>query len=562
MMKKLMLLSLQMMFFTFFAFAQTREAAPLQKDTVPNNWYQLDPATSGFQGVSIDKAYSFLKSTKLKSKKVIVAVIDSGIDTTHEDLKPVLWTNPGEIAGNGIDDDKNGYVDDVHGWNFLGGKDGRNVKDDSYEASRVYHLLKAKYGDKTIDVATLSADDKAEYETYLRAKESVTKNVDENEIAFMKQIRTPLLQGDSVIRKELGKEVYTCNDLKNYKTTNKAALQTRSMLMGLCGANKSDDLSNEMVLDDLNAQIRKGDEVNTAPPAYRGNIVKDNENDINDRFYGNNDLMASTPFHGSFCAGIIAAAHNNNDKLNGIADNVEIMAIRAVPNGDEHDKDIALAIKYAVDNGAKVINMSFGKSFSPQKKWVDDAIRYANSKGVLLVHAAGNDSKNIDTENNFPNPVYADNSGRAENYISVGASGDKKSGGLIASFSNYGKKEVDVFAPGVQIFSTTPFNNSYGKSQGTSFAAPIVTGIAALILEYYPSLSPLQVKAAIENSVAPIKEKVKNPETGEMVEMETLSRTGGVVNAYTAVKNASEMAATPNPQFKLPKSTIKKNKKG
>ncbi|MBP6371495.1 MAG: peptidase S8, partial [Ferruginibacter sp.] len=216
MMKKLMLLSLQMMFFTFFAFAQTREAAPLQKDTVPNNWYQLDPATSGFQGVSIDKAYSFLKSTKLKSKKVIVAVIDSGIDTTHEDLKPVLWTNPGEIAGNGIDDDKNGYVDDVHGWNFLGGKDGHNVKDDSYEASRVYHLLKAKYGDKTIDVATLSADDKAEYETYLRAKESVTKNVDENEIAFMKQICTPLLQVDSVIRKELGKEVYTCNDLKNY----------------------------------------------------------------------------------------------------------------------------------------------------------------------------------------------------------------------------------------------------------------------------------------------------------------------------------------------------------
>lgn len=562
-MKKFMLSILPLMLFSVFAFAQEGDPEQrLKKDTLPNNWYQMDPATTGFQGVSIEKAYDFLKSTKLKSKKVIVAVIDSGIDTTHEDLKPVLWTNKGEIPGNGIDDDKNGYIDDVHGWNFIGGKDGRNVKDDSYEASRVFHNLKAKFDGKTINEAELSAEDKAEYQNYVRAKESITKDVDENEINFMKQIRTPLLKGDSVIRKELAKEVYTCKDLKNYSTTDKAANQTRQMMLGLCGANKNEDISNEMIIDDINAQIRKGDEANETPPNYRGDIVKDNENDINDRYYGNNDIMANTPFHGTFCSGIIAAAHNNNDKLNGIADNVEIMAIRAVPNGDEHDKDIALAIKYAVDNGAKVINMSFGKGFSPQKKWVDDAIRYAQSKGVLLVHAAGNDSKNIDTENNFPNPVYADKSGRADNYISVGASGDKKAGGLIASFSNYGKKEVDVFAPGVQIYSTTPNNNSYGKSQGTSFAAPIVTGIAALILEYYPSLTPQQVKSAIEKSVEPLKEKVKNPETGEMVDMSTLSRTGGMVNAYLAVKNASEMAAKSNLQMKLPKSNIKKNKKG
>ncbi|HMT96989.1 MAG TPA: S8 family peptidase [Ferruginibacter sp.] len=561
MMKKILFLSLNLLLLSLYVFAQEGDPEQRKKDTLPNNWYQMDPATTGFQGVSIQKAYNFLKATKLKGKKVIVAVIDSGIDTTHEDLKPVLWTNRGEIPGNGIDDDKNGYVDDVHGWNFIGGKDGRNVKDDSYEASRVYHSLKHRFEGKTIDETKLSPEEKVAYQNYTRAKESITKDVNENEINFMKQIRMPLLKGDSVIRKELGKEVYSCKDLKDYKTTDKAAMQTRSMILGLCGANKNDDISNEMILDDINAQIRKGDEVNEAPPAYRGDIVKDNENDINDRYYGNNDIMANTPFHGSFCAGIIAAAHNNNDKLNGIADNVEIMAIRAVPNGDEHDKDIALAIKYAVDNGAKVINMSFGKGFSPHKEWVDDAIRYAGSKGVLLVHAAGNDSKNIDVEYNFPNPIYADKSGRAQNFITVGASGDKKAGGLIASFSNYGKNEVDVFAPGVQIFSTTPNNNSYGKSQGTSFAAPIVAGIAALILEYYPSLTPQQVKSAIEKSVEPIKEKVKNPETGEMVEMGTLSRTGGMVNAYAAVKNAAEMA-TQNKPNKLPKSSIKKGKKG
>ncbi|HEY5368677.1 MAG TPA: S8 family serine peptidase, partial [Hanamia sp.] len=250
---------------------------------------------------------------------------------------------------------------------------------------------------------------------------------------------------------------------------------------------------------------------------------------------------SGVPSHGTHCSGIIAAVRNNGIGMNGIADNVRIMMVRAVPDGDEHDKDIANAIRYAVDNGAEVISMSFGKGYSPQKQWVDDAVKYAKSKDVLLIHAAGNDAKNNDSTFNFPNPVYQDKSGIAPNFITVGASGDPTNGGFTASFSNYGKKTVDVFAPGVNIYSTIPVGNKYAKYSGTSMATPVVAGVAALILEYYPDLSAEQVKYVIDNSVEPITEKVKLPGTDSLVNLSDICISGGEVNAYNAVKLASTL---------------------
>jgi len=244
--------------------------------------------------------------------------------------------------------------------------------------------------------------------------------------------------------------------------------------------------------------------------------------------------------------------------MKGVADNVRIMMVRAVPDGDEHDKDIANAIRYAVDNGAKVISMSFGKSFSPQKSWVDDAVKYAASKDVLLVHAAGNDAKNIDSTENYPNPVYLDKSGVAGNFITVGASGDSTNGGFTASFSNYGKNSVDVFAPGVNIYSTLPGGDKYGNYSGTSMATPVVAGVAALIREYYPSLTAEQVKYAIDNSVSPQTEKVKLPGTDEMVNLSDISKTGGELNAYNALKLDSTLKAEKSKKERLPKSKVKR----
>src|SRR5829696_6418761 len=415
----------------------------------PNGWHLSDPQTSGYYGISTDKAYQFLKGKK--SQTVVVAVIDSGVDTTHEDLKPILWTNPKEIPGNGIDDDKNGYVDDVHGWNFLGGKDGRNVGKDSYEAARVYHRYKAKFENVT-NSASLSKEDQDLYNMWSKAQKDVTKGVDMNSIALVKKIFQEVKKGDSIIAKDLGKTVYSVKDLQAYTPKSKEAESFKRIMVGTAASNNNNtDITNKNLLDEIEAELQKSESVDTAPVNYRGDIVKDNEDDINDRNYGNNDVMAVGADHGTHVAGIIAAARGNKKGIDGVADNVRIMMIRAVPDGDEHDKDIALAIRYAADNGAKVINMSFGKGVSPQKSWVDDAVKYAESKGVLLVHAAGNDAANIDTAWNFPNPVFKSDKKRASNWITVGASGDPKTGGIVANFSNYGKKEVDVFAPGRKI---------------------------------------------------------------------------------------------------------------
>ncbi len=530
------------------AFAQT--------EAVPNGWHLKDRTTDGFYGISLDKAYDFVKGKR--STPVIVAVIDSGIDTLHEDLKSVLWTNPKETPGNGIDDDGNGYVDDVHGWNFLGGRDGRNVKQDSYEAARVYHKYKEKFSN--VDSATLSAEEQAQYRMWKQAEKETVKGVDMDEVFFIRKMYPNFKSGDSVIAKDLNKTEYNANDLQAYTPSSKAAAMAKTMIISISKANNSNEITNVQLLDELEGQLRKAEAADASPQDYRGEIVKDNYEDINDRFYGNNDIMASTPFHGTHVSGIIAARRNNGKGIDGVADNVRIMTLRAVPDGDEHDKDIALAIRYAADNGAKVINMSFGKSFSPEKTWVDDAVKYAAGKGVLLVHAAGNSAANVDTVANFPNPSFAD-SQRAVNWITVGASGDPKNGGLVARFSNYGKKEVDVFAPGVQIYSTIPGGTTYGNAQGTSMASPVVAGLAAFVLSYYPDLTPQQVKQVIEQSAAKTDSTVKNPETGDAVALSELSATGGLVNAYEAVKLASSLYSGKMPKPEKSKIVVKKSKK-
>jgi cell wall-associated protease len=519
------------------------------KDDVPKGWHLLNKQTSGYYGISLDKAYEFLKGKK--STPVIVAVIDSGVDTTHEDLRSILWHNPGEIPGNGIDDDKNGYVDDVYGWNFIGGRDGRNVGEDSYEATRVYHKYKSKFESLT-DASSLSKEDKELYEMWTRARKDVLGDADDsdakNDAGTVAQLQMALdmtKKNDSILRAEMGKERYTGKDLDAFIPASTAAKIAKEKFLYLFKMNNMMESSNQEFLEGfgefVSSEVKKYEAREKAPKDYRGEIVKDNYYDFNDRFYGNNDVMANTPFHGTHVSGIIAGARNNGVGINGIADNVKIMMIRAVPDGDEHDKDIALAIRYAVDNGAKVINMSFGKGFSPEKNWVDDAVRYAQSKGVLLVHAAGNDAANIDTAWNFPTPVFKSDAKRASNWITVGASGDPKIDGLVASFSNFGKKEVDVFAPGRKIYSTIPGGNTYGNADGTSMASPVVAGVAALILEYFPNLTPEQVKSVIEKSSVKPDIKVKNPATGDDVFLSELSRTGGEVNAYEAVKLASTL---------------------
>ena len=544
-----------------------------QGSEIPKNWHLLDKQASGYYGVSMDKAYDFVKSKNLKSKTVIVAVIDSGVDTTHEDLKPILWHNPNEIPGNGIDDDKNGYVDDIYGWNFIGGRDGKNIEQESTEAARVYYSLKDKWEGKDPATMKLTKDQQYEYDMWKRAKENVVNNdskISDLELIFLKRAYSSAVKSDTILQKAQNKEKYTGNELEAFTSTDANVKRARSVMLSLLQGYDAMESTNEQFLEEfgdyINGEVRKSEVAESAPRDIRPEIVKDNYTDFNDKFYGNNDVMASkkSALHGTHVSGLIAAIRNNGIGIDGIAENVKIMMIRAVPDGDERDKDIALGIRYAVDNGAQIINMSFGKAYSPEKDWVDEAARYAESKGVLLVQAAGNEAENIDTSFNFPSRIYKSNNKAATNWLVVGASGPANGpeGSLTANFSNYGKKNVDVFAPGVKTYSSEP-GNSYGTLNGTSFASPIVAGVAAFLLEYYPDLSAQQLKMIIEKSVVKPVEKVKVPGSDKMVTLDNISQSGGFVNAFEAIKLASATKGERNKAAFIPaRSTIKPKPKG
>jgi subtilisin family serine protease len=513
------------------------------------DWHLGDYDNNKVYGISLEKAYQEIIKGKTPKKKIVVAVIDSGIDTLHEDLKPVIWTNRNEIAGNGIDDDKNGYVDDIHGWNFIGGKDGRNVGKDSYEGARIYYKFKSKYDSIADGGKSLKGDELNNYKIYSKAKYQLEFQAKEAAmyVLILKDIVAKIPGADSTLRLAMGKKQYTGDELQNFKSDDLAVAKAKSVMLGFFQQTRQMENNNIALIADLiqfyEGEKAKVDAVEKEPRAYRAEVVKDNYNDPEDRYYGNNDVMGTDASHGTHVAGIIGAVRNNGRGINGIADYVEILPIRAIPDGDEHDKDVANAIRYAVDNGAWVINMSFGKSFSPEKKWVDDAIRYAQNKGVLLIHAAGNDNKNIDIEDNFPSMNENYDTTRAfSNWISVGASGAKEEE-LVASFSNFGKREVHVFAPGVKIYSTIPGGNTYGDMDGTSMASPVVAGLSALLLSYFPELSPVQIKEVILKSVSkPVGNKFTKPGTeDESVGFDQLCATGGIVNAFEAFKLASNI---------------------
>ncbi|WP_349317913.1 S8 family serine peptidase [Chitinophaga sp. MM2321] len=532
---------------------------------MPKNWHLLSYDTDSVYGTATEKAYKELLKGK-KSTPVIVAVIDSGIDTTHEDLKAVLWTNPREIPGNGKDDDGNGYIDDVHGWNFLGGKDGSSVKEDSEEAAREYYRIKNQYGNPD---SALNKDSK-EYAYWQKLQQKIEKPNTEYKMQYktMAKLQENVNKCESILRTYLGKEDFTVPQLDSIQTTNQDVLLARNFMTRLlksAGDEPATFSDFKMEFDAYMDDLKRKAESTTVPPnENREKIIGDNLEDINDNKYGNNDLMGNFGFHGTHVSGIIGAVRNNGVGIDGIADNVRIMAVKVVPDGDERDKDVALGIRYAVDNGAQIINMSFGKPFSPHKDWVDDAVRYAEKKGVLLIHAAGNDGSDNDSVANYPNPVYADST-VATNFITVGATSTGRGNDKVAGFSNYGKKSVDLFAPGVQIYSTIPGGNKYGSASGTSMAAPVVAGVAALVLSYYPELSAAQLKYVLEKSASPLPDSttsVKKPGTqDEQVEFADLSITGGMVNAYDALKLAATLKGenVKKKQHKTKMKAVRKN---
>ena len=570
--------------FTFLLLSTLSSFSQSKDIKLPANWYNLDLVKDGYFGISTEKAYFTLLNGKTPKQKIIVAVIDGGVDINHEDLKDVLWTNTKEIKGNGLDDDGNGYIDDIHGWNFIGSNKG-NLAYDNLELVRIMRKYAPMYT-STLPSTVLDSTQKEEFRLFTKARTQfgVLYNNAVDNFRYLSVINHVI---DSVARVN-NKPIPSAEDFDKYVADNEEEEQVKKIIRAGIKENKG--------VEKFVAEMKDAYEQYDVTLRYnlnlkyneRQELVGDNYEDAKQRNYGNSDVMGPNAEHGSHVSGIIAASRNNGLGINGISNSVSIMAIRVVPEGDERDKDVANGIIYAVDNGAKVINMSFGKSFKWNKKAVDDAVKYAEQKGVLLVHAAGNDNENNDVSENYPNkyfetpesiayekahrkslglvpaikpdipvsnpydryrrpssatfkklPMDTTKFGfaHASNWIEVGASSYYNDPNLKATFSNYGKHTVDVFAPGFMINSTVP-GSKYKEFDGTSMASPVVSGLAALILSYYPDLKPSEVRDIIMKSVSKVDIKVKHKdEKGQStrVAFTELCTSGGVVNAYQAL---------------------------
>jgi subtilisin family serine protease len=534
-------------FYFFSAFTQTE---------VPNGWHTLDLEKDSIYGISLNKAYHFLQQKRIKPNTIIVAVLDSGCDTLQEDLKNILWHNLKEIPNNHIDDDNNGYVDDVFGWNFLGNKNGENLRFASDERTRIFYRFKEQFSGRKIDSISLSISEKEQYKLWKQASNELNISTDDElEVAITDMALKAIKKYDKVLKTEMGVEEYTTTYLEKFETKTTEAKQskynylTTVKLLEIDSEEKNTSLISQLE-EYVETKKKNIKDKESVPTNYRAAIIKDDYNDIKDKYYGNSDVTALSPRHGTHVSGIIAAQRNNNLGIDGIADNAKIMIVRVVPEGDEYDKDVALGIFYAVNNGAKVINMSFGKGLSPEKYWIDSAIKYAEKKDVLLIHAAGNDFKNTDSSASFPTPYFSNSTLSANNFITVGASTDPKisKGNIVADFSNYGKNSVNVFAPGVRIYSTVQGVSNYSNLQGTSMAAPIVSGLSALLRGYFPTLTAAQTKEIIENSVFKPNEKkfvyvTLGDESKETITIENACSSGGIVNAANAVELAFKIDA-------------------
>ncbi len=518
-------------------------------------WHWKDLEKDGVHGVSLFKAQRLLIDLKLKPAPIVIAILDGGIDTNHQQIKPLLWNNTKEIPGNHLDDDKNGYVDDLHGWNFLGNAAGQNINKASDEKSRIYHRYKSEFKQDNLDSTIWDLKKKQTYKIWQQAAaEIIFTDEDADNLAFIKMARNAVVKMGVFLIREMEDSNFTAEKLETYQPVGKLTADTKiSYLRTLqaLGIDKSN--GHQSILGDLNEYISGKEQsaisMDNAPEDLRKNIIQDQYENFKDQYYGNNNITGPNAKHGTHVAGLAAGIVDTIVSNATFINPIRIMGVRVVPDGDEYDKDVALGIRYAVNNGAKIINMSFGKSFSPEQPWVDSAIRYAASKDVLIIHSAGNESYDLNVKSVYPNPYSTVFKDKANNLITVGASSDPIiAESILTDFSNYGNQIVDVLSPGNKIYSSLP-NQNYGYLNGTSMSAPILSHIAALIRSYFPKLSAVEVKTILlqscwkpqdANTLFPI------PQKDQVKKLNEMSAEGGIINAALCIQNAMKFQSNKN----------------
>lgn len=543
----------------------------LDKDLM--TWYHKDFSVTKIYGVNTQNAYKFLESKGLKPKNIVVAVLDGGVEVDHPGLKNNIWTNPNEVPNNGKDDDGNGYIDDIHGWNFLGGKNG-DVEFENLEKTRIVKKYKPLFeGPNSKENKANQAKLQNEFKVYLDARNDFIKESTEarQNLLFYAQFSKEVPAMVSILN---GKN-FTAENINNIQITDSKQAQYQAILSQYLKDPNAIGKSSQELQNYLTEQLAEAVKTFSEQVNYRYNldfdarkVIGDNSEDINEKSYGNNHYEGPDAHHGTHVSGIVAGLPNGKEIQYGVASKVaKIMSVRVVPNGDENDKDIANGIRYAVDNGAKIINMSFGKRYSPNKEKVWEAMQYAQQKGVLLVHGAGNDNVNIEEKLDFPTNFKdtKDASPFVDNYINVGASTNNPDF-LRADFSNFSGKMVDVFAPGEKIYSTVT-DGKYKYEQGTSMASPVVAGAAAVLLAYMPTLSPSQIIESLVNTANKSEVNAMLP-TNTNNRFDLISRSGGVIDlrkaaeyAYNNFYKKASLSALPSSKSNVAKKAKKKIKK-
>lgn len=535
-MKKVLLAAVFLVGFGFSNAQEVKAGTDPMQDKDLMTWYHKDFATTKVYGVNTENAYKFLESKGLKPKTVLVGVLDSGVQVDHPGLVKNIWTNPNEVPNNGKDDDGNGYIDDIHGWNFIGGKNG-DIDIDNMEVTRVVAKYKPVFeGDDSTKNKANQAKMPEEFAMYMKAKDLFTKKSVEAKQGF--KTYSMINEAIPVMVKLLNGKPLTPENVAAIKPADQREAMAVQVLTQVAQSPEFKGKSAAEFEKAMSGQIKEAlDYFGPQEKQYnldydpRKEIVGDNYDDYSEKNYGNNHYEGPDAEHGTHVAGIIAGLPNGKEIQYGVASKVaKIMSVRTVPNGDERDKDVANAIRYAVDNGAKVLNMSFGKPVSPGKNVVWDAFKYAQDKGVLLVKAAGNENEDVAEHLAYPTNFknVTDEKPFVNNVLVVGASTNKNDA-LRASFSNFNKKMVNVFAPGEEIYSTVP-HNEYKYLQGTSMASPVVAGAAAVLLAYMPNLTPAQI----------IESLVKSSNASTANQFGDFSEAGGVID----LKKAAEYAYT------------------
>ena len=500
---------------------------------LPNQWHYSNNGDKMFAATTAAGAdINVPEAWKLTggSPSIIVAIVDEGVKYTHPDLAANMWVNPNPSPEFGNQD--------IHGWNFLGNAVGESLRRAGTEPFREYKRLRPRFKDADTSRLTLSA--KAEY-AYYKQMERAARLDTYIKFTEYQRIRSDAFRiCDSLMRLKYGDRETTVADFQRLELADTTGLALPLSIAASTPVMFTPDMPWHEAVEKIDSEYRLSavrvaslDSLNDDPHIKLGN----RPDDFRNFRYGNN-LIGDDPYHGTMVAGVIAACAATAGEL---PRPVKILSVRAIPEGDEYDRDVAAAIRYAVDNGAEVVNMSFGKYLSPHRDEVLAAMKYARSKDVLLVMASGNDGVNVDVRPIFP--TCRDTKGRRlENQIVVGASTPD---GRVASFSNYGAENVDLLAPGENVRSTAP-EGGYDTAQGTSIAAPIVSGVAAVLRSFYPDLSAREIREILIRTVThfpademPVPGK---SETSRMIQGRQVCLGGGILNAQAAMKEASKIS--------------------